>query len=100
MAQELGCNQTALGRRYDDVIETILMGMLWSGQTQTMMPKLHSKNLPGMALIRSMYLIREDDVIAWRDANNCTSSGAPAALRIPAPPRRHKLGTSSGSFWR
>ena len=66
-AQELGCNKIALGHHYDDVIETILMGMLWSGQFQTMMPKVHSKNFEGMELIRPMCLIREDDIKAWRD---------------------------------
>ena len=68
-AQKLGCNKIALGHHYDDVIETILMGMLWGAQVQTMMPKLHSTNFPGMELIRPMYLIREDDIKAWRDAN-------------------------------
>ncbi len=66
-AKELGCNKIALGHHYDDVIETILMGMLYSGQVQTMMPKLHSTNFEGMELIRPMYLIREDDIKAWRD---------------------------------
>ncbi len=66
-AQELGCNKIALGHHYDDVIETILMGMLWSGQFQTMMPRVHSKNFPGMELIRPMTLIREEDILAWRD---------------------------------
>ena len=69
-AQKLGCNKIALGHHYDDVIETILMGMLWGAQVQTMMPKLHSTNFPGMELIRPMYLIREDDIKAWRDAND------------------------------
>ena len=68
-ARELGCNKIALGHHYDDVIETILMGMLYGGQVQTMMPKLHSTNFPGMELIRPMYLIREDDIKLWRDAN-------------------------------
>ncbi|MCR5789499.1 MAG: tRNA 2-thiocytidine biosynthesis TtcA family protein [Lachnospiraceae bacterium] len=68
-AKDLGCNKIALGHHYDDVIETILMGMLWGGQIQTMLPKLHSQNFPGMELIRPMYLIREDDIKAWRDAN-------------------------------
>ena len=69
-AQELGCNKIALGHHYDDVIETILMGMLWGAQIQTMMPKLHSTNFPGMELIRPLYLIREDDIKRWRDAND------------------------------
>lgn len=69
-ARELGCNKIALGHHYDDVIETILMGMLYGGQVQTMMPKLHSTNFEGMELIRPLYLIREDDIKAWRDANN------------------------------
>ena len=69
-AKQLGCNKIALGHHYDDVIETILMGMLWGAQVQTMMPKLHSTNFPGMELIRPMYLIREDDIKAWRDAND------------------------------
>lgn len=68
-AKELGCNKIALGHHYDDVIETILMGMLYGGQVQTMMPKLFSTNFEGMELIRPMYLIREDDIKRWRDAN-------------------------------
>ena len=68
-AKELGCNKIALGHHYDDVIETILMGMLHGAQIQTMMPKLHSTNFEGMELIRPMYLIRESDIIAWRDYN-------------------------------
>ena len=69
-ATELGCNKIALGHHYDDVIETILMGMLYGGQTQTMMPKLKSTNFEGMELIRPMYLIREDDIKRWRDYND------------------------------
>ena len=68
-AKELGCNKIALGHHYDDVIETILMGMLYGGQVQTMMPKLHSTNFEGMELIRPMYLIREADIKRWRDYN-------------------------------
>lgn len=69
-AKELGCNKIALGHHYDDVIETILMGMLYGAQIQTMMPKLHSTNFPGMELIRPMYLIREEDIKRWRDEND------------------------------
>lgn len=69
-AQELGCNKIALGHHYDDVIETILMGMLYGAQVQTMMPKLHSTNFEGMELIRPLYLIREDDIKHWRDYND------------------------------
>lgn len=69
-AKELGCNKIALGHHYDDVIETILMGMLYGAQIQTMMPKLHSTNFKNMELIRPMYLIREDDIKRWRDENN------------------------------
>ena len=68
-AKELGCNKIALGHHYDDVIETILMGMLYGGQVQTMMPRLRSSNFEGMELIRPMYLIREEDIIRWRDYN-------------------------------
>ena len=69
-AQELGCNKIALGHHFDDVIETIVMGMMYGGQVQTMMPKLHSTNFPGMELIRPLYLIRERDIIHWCDYNN------------------------------
>ena len=68
--KDLGCNKIALGHHYDDVIETILMGMLYGAQIQTMMPKLHSTNFEGMELIRPLYLIREDDIKAWRDYND------------------------------
>ena len=69
-AQQMGCNKIALGHHYDDVIETILMGMLYGAQVQTMMPKLHSTNFEGMQLIRPMYLIREADIKHWRDYND------------------------------
>lgn len=71
-AQKLGCNKIALGHHFDDVIETIVMGMLYGGQIQTMMPKLHSTNFEGMELIRPLYLVREDDIIHWRDYNLLT----------------------------
>lgn len=66
-AKELGCNKIALGHHFDDVVETILMGMFYGGQVQTMMPKLHSKNFEGMELIRPMYLIEEEDIIAFKN---------------------------------
>ena len=69
-AKEMGCNKIALGHHYDDVIETILMGMIYGGQMQTMMPKLHSANFEGMQLIRPMYLIREAEIKRWRDYND------------------------------
>ena len=68
-AKELGCNKIALGHHFDDVIETVLMGMLYSGQFQAMMPKLHSTNFPRMELIRPLYYVREDDIKHWRDYN-------------------------------
>lgn len=64
-ARNLGCNKIALGHHFDDVIETVLMSMLYGGEIKTMMPKLHSKNYPGMELIRPMYRIKEADILAW-----------------------------------
>ena len=69
MARQIGCNKIALGHHFDDVIETILMGMLYGGQVQTMMPKVKSNNFEGMELIRPMYLVREKDIESWRDYN-------------------------------
>ena len=68
-AKELGCNKIALGHHFDDVIETILMGMLYSGKVETMMPKLHSQHFEGMELIRPLYLVHEDAIKSWRDYN-------------------------------
>ncbi len=65
-AKAFGCNKIALGHHFDDVIETILMGMLYSGQIQTMMPKLHSTNFEGMELIRPMYHVKEDAILHWK----------------------------------
>lgn len=70
LAEELGCNKIALGHHFDDVIETTLMNMLNAGSFQTMMPKLHSDNFNGMELIRPLYLVREKDIIAWKNYNN------------------------------
>ena len=69
-AQELGCNKIALGHHFDDVVETILMSVLYGGQVKTMMPKLHSTNFEGMELIRPLYLVHEEDIITWREENN------------------------------
>lgn len=71
-AKEMGCNKIALGHHFSDVIETTLMGMLYGAQIQGMMPKLHSQNFEGMELIRPLYEIHEDDIIAWRDYNGLT----------------------------
>lgn len=95
-AKDLGCNKIALGHHYDDVIETILMGMLYGGQMQTMMPKLKSDNFDGMELIRPMYLIREETVKAWRDYNNlkfiqCACKFTEGAARDPSGSKRQKV---------
>ena len=68
-AEELGCNKIALGHHLSDVIETVVMAMFWSSKLETIIPKLHSTNFPGMTLIRPMYGIREADVIAWANYN-------------------------------
>ena len=69
-AKELGCNKIALGHHMDDVIETVLMGMLYGAQMQTMMPKLHSTFHPGMELIRPLYFVKEADIISWKQRND------------------------------
>ena len=66
-ARELGCNKIALGHHFDDVIESILMGMIYGGQAQTMLPRLRARNFEGMELIRPLYLIRERDILLWRE---------------------------------
>ena len=68
-AKELGCNKIALGHHFSDVVETTLMGMFYSSQLQAMPPKLHSQNFEGMELIRPMYCVHEDDIIAWKRYN-------------------------------
>ena len=69
-AKELGCNKIALGHHYDDVIETILLSMLYGAEIKTMMPKLHSTNFKGIDLIRPLYLVKEEDIISWAKSNN------------------------------
>ena len=69
-ARELGCNKIALGHHFDDVIGTTVMGMFYGGQLQAMIPKLWAKNFPGMELIRPLYLVHEEHIIAWARANN------------------------------
>ena len=69
-AKKLGCNKIALGHHFDDVIETILLSMFYSGEFKTMMPKLHSDNFEGMELIRPLYFVKENDIISWANFNN------------------------------
>lgn len=68
-AEELGCNKIALGHHFDDVIETTLLSMFYGAEVKTMMPKLHSDNYNGMELIRPLYLVKEDAILAWRNYN-------------------------------
>ena len=69
-AQALGCNKIALGHHYDDVVETLLMSLIYAGQVQGMMPSLKSDNVEGMELIRPLYKVRESEILAWRDENH------------------------------
>ena len=71
-AKELGCNKIALGHHFNDVIETTLLSMFYGSEIKTMMPKLHSDNFPGLELIRPMYLVKEEDIIAWKKSNDLT----------------------------
>lgn len=71
-AQLLGANKIALGHHFDDVIETVLLSMLYGGEMKTMMPRLRSRNYPGMELIRPLYLVQEKDIMAWRQYNRLT----------------------------
>lgn len=84
-AKKLGCNKIALGHHYNDVIETILLGLFYNGEIKTMLPKLHSRNFEGMELIRPLYLIKEQDIIRWREFNqlnfiNCSCKFAEESL--------------------
>lgn len=71
-AKELGCNKIALGHHFDDVIETTLLSMFYGSEIKTMMPKLHSDNFEGLELIRPLYLVKESDIISWKNSNNLT----------------------------
>lgn len=71
-AQELGCNKIALGHHFDDVVATTLLSMFYGSEIKTMMPKLHSDNFEGLELIRPLYLVKERDIINWRNSNNLT----------------------------
>ena len=79
-AKKLGCNKIALGHHLSDVVETTLMGMLFGSQHQTMMPKLKSKNFAPMELIRPMYCVAEEAIIAWKRYNNLSFSGCGCPL--------------------
>ena len=69
-AEQLGCNKIALGHHFDDVIETVLMSMMYSSEIKTMLPKLHSSNFSNMELIRPLYKVKEKDIISWANHNN------------------------------
>lgn len=85
-AKELGCNKIALGHHFDDVVETILMSMLYGAEMRTMMPKLHSRNYPGMELIRPLYLVPEKTIEAWTRYNGLTFCRCACAVTDSASP--------------
>jgi tRNA(Ile)-lysidine synthase TilS/MesJ len=80
-AKELGCNKIALGHHFDDVIETTLLSMFYNGRINTMLPKLHSTNHPGMELIRPLYLVKEKNIIAWSHYCDLTFIGCACLLK-------------------
>ncbi len=82
-AKALGCNKIALGHHYDDVVETTLMGLLYGGQVQAMLPRVQSKNYPGMELIRPLYYLKEEDIARWAQQAGLEflPCGCPAAVR-------------------
>ena len=71
-AQKLGCNKIALGHHFDDVIETTLLSMFYGSEVKTMVPKLHSDHFEGLELIRPLYMVKEDDIIKFRDVHDLT----------------------------
>ena len=83
-ARSLGCNKIALGHHFSDVIETTLMGMLWGAQMQAMLPKLHSTNFEGMELIRPLYNVHEDAIIAWARYNSLSFLACACVLTASA----------------
>ena len=95
-ALELGCNKIALGHHFDDVVETTLLSMLYGGQVQTMLPKLHAKNYPGMQVIRPLYLVRERYILAWRDA--CGLTFLACSCEFAAKARRENSPESSKRY--
>lgn len=102
IAQELGCNKLALGHHFDDVVETVLLNILCSGRFQTMMPKLKSKNFPGLELIRPLYSIKEEDIMAFASSSGLSpmNCGCVVAAKKTSSKRREikelikTLGTS------
>ncbi len=80
-AEEIGCNKIALGHHFDDVIESILMGMLYGGQAQTMLPRVKAQHFTGMELIRPLYFIRERDIISWAGASGIAKTDCDCALK-------------------
>lgn len=79
-AKKLGCNKIALGHHFDDVIETNLMNLFFASEIRTMLPLVNSKNFEGVKLIRPMYMIREKDIIAWKNYNKLDFIGCACPL--------------------
>ena len=71
-AKELGCNKFDLGHHFDDVVETTLLSMFYGAEIKTMMPKLHSDNFEGLELIRPLYFVKENSILAWKNFNELT----------------------------
>lgn len=69
-AQELGCNKIALGHHFNDVIETALLNIFYTGRFGGMPPKLRSDNYQDMELIRPLYFVKEEDIISFSHYNN------------------------------
>ena len=88
IAGDLGCNKIALGHHYNDVIETILLGMFYNGEIVSMLPKIKSKNFPGMELIRPLYLVRESSIINWVNYNELKFINCACPLKIEDSKRR------------
>ena len=64
--KEAGCNKVAVADCYEDVIETILAGVLYKGEISTLMPKEKGCG-DRLELIRPFYLVHKQDLSEWNE---------------------------------
>ncbi len=77
LAKEKGCNKVALGHHRDDLIDTLMLSLLYEGRLSTFAPKSYLDKID-LTLIRPMIMIKEMDVISYSKTLPVVKSCCPA----------------------
>lgn len=77
--KELGCNKVAYAHHKDDVVETMLLSLIFEGRFHTFSPKTYLDRMD-LTVIRPLIYMNEMDVIGFVNKNNLPVAKSPCPV--------------------